>query len=301
MMINTDSKIARIDRALEALQGSMASCSICPRNCGANRTLGEAGYCYLPDRVRVYKYKLHFGEEPPISGTRGSGIVFFAGCTMRCVFCQNYPMSHLRQGYEISQETLAKIFLQLQELGAHNINLVTPTQFLPQILAALRSAYQKGLRLPVVYNSNGYEKLDILRLLDGIVDVYLPDAKYASDAIARRYSKCPNYVAHNRAALKEMFRQAGLLQTDVKGIAKRGLIVRHLILPNNLDNTRKVLEFLARDLSPQISLSLMTQYLPIWGAPKYREINRRLNRTEFEEAMNLLDEFGFENGWFQEL
>ena len=299
--IPVEHKLARIRFARSVLEREMEACNLCPRACNANRTAGPAGYCFLSSKAKIYRYKLHFGEEPPISGTRGSGIIFFSGCTMRCVFRQNYPMSHLRQGYEVTPEILARIMLQLQEYGAHNINLVTPGQFLPQILTALEIALEKGLHLPLVYNTNGYEKPETLRLLDGIIDVYLPDAKYASDALARRYSRCPNYVAYNHATLKEMFRQVGLLETGPDGLARCGLIVRHLVLPNQLENTRSVLKFIAEELSPEVSISLMTQYLPIWGAKKYPEINRRITPREMRQALDWLEEFGLEEGWYQEL
>ncbi len=281
-------------------QKQLSACRLCPHACNVNRLRGEIGVCLATDRVRVYKYKQHFGEEPPISGIRGSGIIFFSGCTLRCVFCQNYPFSHWRRGHDISPVTLAKMFLLLQKLGVHNLNWVTPTHYLPQALEALGIAAEQGLRLPLVYNTNAFESREALELLDGLVDVYLPDFKYAFPEPARRYSKAKTYPRFAQAAIREMFRQVGFLQVDATGMAQKGLIVRHLVLPNQLENTFEVLRFLAEDISPHIHLSLMTQYLPIWGAKRYAEINRRITRTEYQIVSDWVEKFGFTNGWLQE-
>ena len=240
-------------RAKEAL-GLLGSCRICPRACGKNRLVGEAGFCGAGRWAKVASANLHWGEEPPLVGEGGSGTIFFSHCSLRCCFCQNYPISHLGNGRSVDGAGLARMMLDLQERGAVNINLVTGSHFLPQIMEALPMAIEGGLHLPLVYNCGGYESLEALRLLDGIIDIYLPDAKYGQARLAQLYSKAPDYVEVNRAALKEMYRQVGDLQVDEKGRAVRGLIVRHLILPNQIGNTRSVLSFLASALNPASTL-----------------------------------------------
>ncbi len=287
-------------RRVEDARKHLESCRLCPRYCAVNRLGGQIGFCLATEKLRVYKYKQHFGEEPPISGTQGSGIIFFSGCTLGCVFCQNFPFSHRRQGHDISPRTLARMMLTLQEMGAHNINWVTPTHYLPQALEALEMAAGQGLRIPLVYNTNAFDSPEALALLNGVVDVYLPDLKYAFSEPAARFSKARNYPEFAQIALKEMFRQVGFLQTDGRGLALKGLIVRHLILPDQLENTFEVLRFLAEEISPEIHLSLMTQYLPIWDARRYPEINRRLTRQEYDTVSEWVEKFGFVNGWFQE-
>jgi len=294
-------KIERIQAALAQLDGQMENCRLCPRNCKIDRSNGQLGFCQLSDTARIYKYKIHTGEEPPISGTNGSGIIFFAGCTMSCAFCQNFPMSHWRQGYNVSVAELAKIMLELQSQGTHNINLVTPGHFLPSISAALLLAIEQGLRLPIVYNTNGYEKVEILRLLDGIIDIYLPDMKYAEDAVAQRFSKVSNYVEVNQAAVVEMYRQVGHLVIDEQGIAQRGLIIRHLLLPNDRAGSEQIFRFIAERLDKNIHVSLMTQYLPIWDAKRFPEIARRVVNRELEEVIAWMEQFDLENGWMQNL
>jgi len=292
-------KQALLERKIAQGREALSRCRLCGHFCGVNRLAGQRGFCEAGLKIRLYKYKIHFGEEPPISGHRGSGILFLSGCTMRCVYCQNFPMSHRREGVDIGPERLAHIMLQLQRWGVHNINLVTATHYIPQILEALELAYRQGLTLPIVYNTNGFESPEALELLEGIVDVYLPDMKYTRREYAKRYSSAPNYPAINRQAIREMYRQVGLLQRDSQGIAIKGLIVRHLLLPGFLSGTPKVLEFLAQDLSPEVHISLMSQYLPIWGARKFPELSRRITREEFELACEMLEAWGFHNGWIQ--
>ena len=265
-----------------------------------NRLNGEVGFCKVKEKAVVYKYKLHHGEEPPISGRRGSGIIFFSGCTLGCVFCQNYPMSHWRRGREISIPQLAKIMLALQRSGAHNLNLVTASHFVPQILLALEAAIDEGFSLPIVYNSSGYETIETLELLDGVVDVYLPDMKYSQGKIAKKYSGARDYHEFNQAAVREMYRQVGDLILDENEIAVRGLIIRHLLLPNGLAGTEEIMRFIAEEVSVRIHISLMSQYLPIWGAKDYPEIRRRIEMREYEEALNILARYGLDNGWVQE-
>jgi putative pyruvate formate lyase activating enzyme len=286
---------------ISALRERLAPCRLCPRRCGVDRTAGATGLCHTADEIVIASHNLHFGEEPPLSGVRGSGTIFFSHCTLSCVFCQNYPISQLGNGNRCTVDDLAGIMLELQEEGAHNINFVTPTHMTPQIVAAVAAARARGLVLPLVYNCSGYEDVDTLRLLDGIIDIYLPDMKYGDDACAERYSNAPHYWETNTRAVREMYRQVGNLRIDGDGIARRGLLVRHLILPGGLSGTRKVLEFIARELSPQIHVSLMAQYHPAHRYARFPELSRRITAAENSEIAEMAQELGIENGWQQEL
>jgi putative pyruvate formate lyase activating enzyme len=247
----------------------------------------------------------HHGEEPPVSGARGSGTIFFGNCTMRCVYCQNHQISQnprAMKGREMDPRTLAEKMLHLQnDLGCHNINLVSPTHFVPQIVTALCEAVPLGLRVPLVYNTGGYDSVEMLRLLDGIIDIYLPDIRYADNEVAGRYSLAPGYVEVNRAGIKEMHHQVGNLVVNEDGIAQRGLIVRHLILPERLAGSEASLAWLAEEISPEVHLSIMAQYYPAHHAPRYPALTRRINIDEYNRVMGLLERLGMENGWFQEL
>ncbi|MCR4406062.1 MAG: radical SAM protein [Anaerolineae bacterium] len=288
-------------RRIEAAHALLSPCRLCPRECGVDRLSGEEGFCRSGIQPKVASWTLHPWEEPPISGTRGSGTIFFSGCTGRCLFCQNYPISQLGVGNVVTVERLAEMMAELQQRGAHNINLVTPTHFVPQILAALPRAIEMGLRLPLVYNSSGYESIEVLRLLDGVVDLWLPDAKYADDDIARRLSGFPHYVEDNRAALREMYRQVGdELLLDDEGLARRGLIIRHMVLPGRLSGTREVLNWIASELSPRVHVSLMAQYFPAYRAVDHPILGRKLTVEEYEEALAAFDEADLERGWCQE-
>ena len=287
-------------RRAESAMAILEHCELCPHCCGANRLASERGICRMGALPKVSSWNLHRWEEPPLSGTRGSGTIFFSGCTGRCVFCQNYPISQLGYGEEVQVERLASMMLELQRKGAHNINLVTPTHFVPQILIALLHAVRSGLRLPLVYNTSGYEREWTLSLLDGIVDIWLPDAKYADDAIARHLSGFRNYVAYNQAALREMYRQAGPeLVLDEDGLAVHGLIVRHMVLPEGLAGTREVLRWLAKELSPKICLSLMDQYFPAHRAIDDPILGRKTTPDEYLAALDAFDAAGLERGWLQ--
>jgi len=289
---------ARVEAAWERLK----ACDLCPRRCGVDRLAGQVGFCRAGAQARVASHNIHRWEEPPISGSRGSGTIFFSYCTARCLFCQNYPISQLGVGEEVTNERLAQMMLTLQRWGCHNINLVTPTHYVPQILAALEIAAARGLRIPLVYNTSGYERVETLRLLDGIVDIYLPDAKYADDAIARRLSGFVDYVTHNRAALLEMARQVGCaLQVDAEGIAMRGMVIRHLVLPNGLAGTEEVLRWIAENLSTSAYISLMSQYFPAYRAVGDPELGRSITFDEYDAALEALERLGFENGWRQEV
>ncbi len=284
---------------IESLEGILESCELCPRRCGVNRLKGEIGYCKSGILPKIASWNLHFGEEPPISGMKGSGTIFFSNCTMKCVFCQNYPISQLGVGKEVSIETLANYMLELQKKGAHNINFVTPTHFVPQMIKAIYLSSQKGLSIPIVYNTSGYERVEILKLLEGIIDIYLPDAKYSSNKYALKYSDCMNYVEYNRKALIEMYSQVGLLKLDKNGIAQKGLIIRHLVLPKNIAETEKTLAFIKENLSNEVHISLMSQYFPANKAHKFPEISQKITRDEFIKACEIFDKLGFENGWIQ--
>jgi putative pyruvate formate lyase activating enzyme len=288
--------VERIEEALDRLD----SCQLCPRDCKKDRTEEEVGFCGAGRLAKVASANLHQGEEPPLVGKSGSGTIFFSHCSLRCCFCQNYPISHLGNGREMHPEGLARMMLDLQERGAANINFVTGSHFLPQILEALPFAIEGGLRLPLVYNCGGYESVEALHLLDGIIDIYLPDAKYGDPEVASVYSKAPDYVEINRAALKEMYRQVGDLRKDDDGTARRGLIVRHLILPGQIRNTRKVLRFLAQGLSPAIHISLMSQYFPANEAESIPALRRKVNRREARMALKMAMDLGLEKGWHQE-
>ena len=279
----------------------LESCHVCPRECGVNRLKDDKiGFCRSGLNPVVSSASAHLGEEPPLSGTKGSGTIFLTNCTLRCVYCQNYPISHLGHGEEKTPGELACQMVWLREQGCHNLNLVTPTHFMPQILKALGIAKERGFDLPIVYNTNGYETLEALRILDGIVDIYLPDMRYSDEAVARKYSVAPYYPEINRAAVKEMFRQVGNLVVDEKGIAKKGLIIRHLVLSNGLSGTEEVMRFLAEEVSRDVYISLMAQYFPAYKAMEYKELSRRITHDEYEDARSIMEKYGLENGWMQE-
>jgi putative pyruvate formate lyase activating enzyme len=278
----------------------LRSCAICPRKCRVNRLEGQTGFCKIADQPIIYSSLAHHGEEPPISGERGSGTIFFSGCNMACVYCQNYEFSQTVSGKTLSFAELADTMLELQDQGCHNINLVTPTHVMPQILAALAIAKPKGLKIPIVYNTGGYELAEIIALLNGIVDVYLVDMRYGSDQEAEKYSAAPGYARFNRAAIKEMHQQVGIAKFDSSGIIKKGLIIRHLVLPENISRTEKVMRFIAENISPDTYISLMSQYTPFHKAAKFSEINRRINDQEYAYAQEIMEKYGLHNGWTQE-
>ncbi|QID33632.1 radical SAM protein [Pampinifervens florentissimum] len=272
--------LARINRALDML----SNCRVCPHRCGVNRLEDERGYCKTGRYAIVADYFPHRGEERPIRGKRGSGTVFFSYCNMRCVYCQNHTISHLGEGEELKPEDLAEVFLKLQRLGCHNINLVSPSHVVPQILQALYIAVKGGLRIPIVYNTSSYDSLESLRLLDGIVDIYLADFKYGDDIAGKKYSKVRDYHKVALQAIREMYRQVGDLQVDQEGIAIRGLLVRHLVLPQDIAKTKTVMEEL-RSISPRMAVNVMDQYMPYYQAYKYPELSRRISKEEFRKAL----------------
>ncbi len=287
-------------RAAQARE-MLRACVLCPRRCSKDRLAGQVGWCRAGALPRIASWHVHRWEEPPISGERGSGTIFFSYCTARCLFCQNYPISQLGVGNEVTAGRLAEMMLELQGKGVHNVNLVTPTHYVPQFLEALLLAIPQGFRLPIVYNTSGYDSLETLRLLDGVVDIYLPDAKYADDAVAKRLSGYVDYVAADRAALQEMVRQVGEdVILDEGGIAQRGVIVRHLVLPAGLSQTPEVLRWLAQHLSARIHVSLMDQYFPAHHAVGHKELGRKITSEEYDAALAAFHEAGLENGWLQE-
>ncbi len=272
---------------------NLERCDLCAHHCGVNRRETTKGtVCRTGERAVVSSFNPHFGEESPLVGRGGSGTIFFAWCNLRCQYCQNYEISQLGQGTEVEPEEIAAMMLRLQEESCHNINFVSPSHVVAQILAATLIAAQAGLRVPIVYNTGGYDSLEALALLDGVVDIYLPDMKYSDAIVARKYSKIRDYPAINRAAVKEMHRQVGDLQIDERGIAERGVLVRHLVLPDDLAGTRDTLRWLAQEISPNTYLNLMDQYRPCYKASEYPELNRRITREEYVRVEQWAEELG---------
>lgn len=286
-----------------ALTDQLAKCDCCPRRCRVNRLEKKIGFCRITADIQVSHAGLHFGEEPPISGTRGSGTIFFAGCNLRCVFCQNFQISQeFQPGHTrtLTTDELASEMLRLQDEGAHNINFVSPSHMIFQMAEAIKLAKGNGLAVPVVYNSNGYDSVDALRQIRGLVDIYLPDIKYMEDDLGKRFSGAGDYATNVPEVLREMLHQVGHLETDDDGIAVRGLLVRHLVLPGCLENSFKCLHLLA-EVSPDISVSIMSQYSPQYKAGQYPPINRTLTEVEYHEVMDFALALGLENAFIQEL
>ncbi len=292
---------------VEALEALLERCTVCPRDCLNNRLRDEIAACYSGRLPIVSSYTPHFGEEPPLAGTRGAGNIFFGNCNLRCVYCQNYQISQTHKEQiknEVTHERLAEMMLELQARGCHNINFVSPTHFAPQIVRAVLLAAGQGLRLPIVYNTNAYDSVEVLKLLDGVVDVYLPDLKYAEDEAGYLYSKVRGYRECARAAIAEMYRQMGdELIYDQDGLLERGLVIRLLVLPNDIGGVRESLGWIHDELSPRVAVSLMAQYYPTNVAgtnQRYALLSRRIRETEWLRAVAALDEFGMEEGWMQE-
>jgi putative pyruvate formate lyase activating enzyme len=290
-------KVKDIKGRIEKAYALLENCIVCPRECKVNRLKGEMGFCGIGKNPRVASCNVHQGEEPPISGTKGSGTIFFSGCNMKCAYCQNFPISQMRHGKEISTEELAETMLYLQSTGCHNVNLVTPSHVVPQIIEALSFAWEKGFNLPLVYNTSGYDNIKSLELLEGIIDIYLPDMRYSDNSIAGKLSSVENYVEMNQIAIKEMYRQVGNLITDDHGIALKGLIVRHLILPNHLAGSERTFQFIKREISEETYLSLMGQYFPSFKAGEFVLIDRKITPEEYESAVESFFESGLSRGW----
>ncbi len=279
----------------------LISCNICPHNCEINRLNGEVGRCKATDKVKVALASIHNFEEPCISGEKGSGTVFFSNCNLRCIFCQNYKISQLGLGKEISIEELADIFIDEQNKNVENINLVTPTMYVYQIIEAIKIARSKGLYIPIVYNSNGYENVETIKKLKGYIDIYLPDLKYSNDKISYKYSGIKHYFESATAAIKEMYNQVGNPVLDENGIMKKGLIIRHLVLPNNLQNSKDILKWINDNIDKKVFVSIMAQYFPTHKSNQFPEINRKLTKEEYEEIEDYLYSLDLDNGYIQEL
>ena len=285
--------------ALAFFYSNLEACRLCPRRCLVNRLRGELGFCEAGARLKIASFCLHTGEEPPVSGKRGSGAIFFAHCSMRCLYCQNYPISQLGYGNISTVEDLTAMMLSLQSQGAHNINLVTPTHFLPHVVQAVVAARSKGLRLPLVYNVSGYESVETIHMLEGIVQVYLVDMRYSSSTLASEYSQAPDYPHHNRLAVKEMLRQVGPLRCR-SGLAVHGVIIRHLLLPGLLSETDAILRFISHRLSTAIPVSLMSQYFPAHRAHLVPALSRKITGQEYRRAIGLLERYQLRTGWVQD-
>ena len=278
----------------------LEKCTICPHKCGINRNKSIAR-CRAGNEVKIALYSIHKFEEPCISGENGSGTIFFSNCNMNCIYCQNYEISQLGKGKEISIEELAEIMLKQQEKGVENINLVTPTSYALHIIEAIKIAKQKGLKIPIVYNTNGYENVGTLKLLEGLVDIYLPDLKYFDNELGKKYSKVDNYFEIATKAIKEMYKQVGQPVLDERGIMKKGLMIRHLILPNNIENSKQSLKWIKENFDNNVYVSIMAQYFPTYKAKETSDINRKLTQKEYEEVEQYLYDLELENGYIQEL
>ena len=275
-------------------------CTICPHNCKINRTKNP-GRCKSTDKIKIALYSIHNFEEPCISGEKGSGTIFFSNCNMNCVFCQNYEISQLGRGKEITIEELANVMIKQQERNVQNINLVTPTSYALHIVEAIKIARKKGLEIPIVYNTNGYESVETIKLLEGYVDIYLPDLKYYYDDLAKKYSKVDNYFEIATKAIQEMYRQVGTPVLDENGVMKKGLMIRHLILPNEVQNSKKVLKWIKENIDSNVYVSIMAQYFPTYKAKEIPEIARKITKEEYEKVENYLYGLDLENGYIQEL
>jgi len=273
-----------LQQRIRLLKEFLKECRLCPRECGVNRLNGEVGVCQAGLELKVSSAFPHFGEEPPLVGYHGSGTIFLTHCNLRCIFCQNHDISHLGNGEPITSSGMAQVMVRLQEMGCHNINFVTPTHYTPQIVASLPEAIEMGLRLPIVYNCSGYESIEVIRLLEGVVDIYMPDAKYLDSRHSKQFSNASDYPEVIKEVLKEMHRQVGDLTANSKGIAERGLLIRHLVMPNGVASSEAVLRFIAEEISVHSYVNIMDQYRPEYQAHEYAEINRRITQKEYLEA-----------------
>ncbi|MBR2588388.1 MAG: radical SAM protein [Bacilli bacterium] len=278
----------------------LTKCTLCPHNCKVNRASGKIGKCKCSDKVKVALTSLHKFEEPCISGKNGSGTVFFSNCNLNCMFCQNYEISHLGKGNEITVSELAQIFITQQENGAHNINLVTPTMYVVQIIEAIKIAKQKGLNIPIIYNTSSYENVQTIKMLKGYIDVFLPDLKYYSNDLAKKYSNVDNYFENATKAIIEMYNQVGAPEFDEGGLIKKGIIIRHLILPNYIQNTKNILRWIKENMPEDVYVSVMSQYFPSYKAIKDEKLNRKINRKEYKSIEDYIYLLDLKNGYLQE-
>ncbi len=279
----------------------LTKCEICPHRCGVNRTEHEIGRCKSTDKIKIGLYSIHHFEEPCISGKHGSGTVFFSNCNLNCVYCQNYEISQQGKGKEISIEELADIFIKQQNQQAENINLVTPTSYALQIIEAIKMAKKQGLHIPIIYNTNGYENIETLKLLEGYIDVYLPDLKYYDNEIGKKYSKIDNYFEIATKAIQEMYRQVGSPKFNNQGMIEKGVMIRHLVLPNNIDNSKKILKWLKENMDEEVYIDIMAQYFPTYKAKEMKDLNRNLTKEEYQEIENYVYDLDIQNGYMQEL
>jgi putative pyruvate formate lyase activating enzyme len=289
-------KSGELERRVVRLYKILESCELCPRKCRVNRVEGEKGYCGSGMSLTISSYGSHFGEEPEITGFNGSGTIFLTNCNLLCVYCQNYETSHLGDGEEVSISKAVEVMLSLQTRGCHNINLVTPTHYTPQLVKTIFEATGRGLKLPIFWNCSGYENVETIKLLDGIVDIYKPDMKYSESESAKKYSNAPDYFERSKEAIREMHRQVGDLKVNERGIAYRGLLIRHLVLPNNLAGSEKVLEF-AAELSKHCYVNIMAQYRPCGTAYEYEELSRRITATEYLKVIDYARKLGLHRGF----
>ena len=286
-----------INQRLQILKEILKECRLCPRQCRVNRLNGEVGVCRAGSEPMVSSAFPHFGEESPLVGHHGSGTIFLTHCNLRCIFCQNYDISHLGGGERITSYDMARIMVRLQEKGCHNINFVTPTHYAPQVVASLPEAIEKGLRLPIVYNRSGYESIEVIRLLEGVVDIYMPDVKYMDEKYSKRFSNAPDYPEVIKKVLKEMHRQVGDLTNNSKGIAEKGLLIRHLVMPEGIASSEAVFKFIAEEISVHSYVNIMDQYRPEYRAHEYPEINRRITHKEYLEAIQIAKRFHLYRGF----
>lgn len=291
----SEQTIKKMDSLIEEIYSSLSNCTICPRNCRVNRLKDEKGDCNTGYKALVSSYGPHFGEEKPLVGNRGSGTIFFTNCNLLCNFCQNFDISHYSRGKEVSSRELADIMLYLQDIGCHNINFVTPTHVVPQILKALKIAIQKGLSIPLVYNSSGYDKDETIKKLEGIFDIYMPDFKFWNPDFSEECCNANDYHVYASSAIKEMHKQVGILNTNKQGIANKGLIIRHLIMPNKLANSRKIIDFIASELSEQTYVNFMDQYRPCYKASENIAISRSISNQEYESVIEYAQQKGMTN------
>ena len=288
-----------MEQNIRKLYQLMEKCSLCPRNCGVNRIKGEKGACRTAKDFKVASVNLHYGEEPPISGEKGSGTIFFTNCNLACVFCQNFPISQLGNGNSITTEQLADKMIDLQNKGANNINLVTPTHVYPMAAETIFIAKQKGLTIPVLSNCGGYESKQVLELMEPFIDIYMPDMKYSSNENAKKYSKIDNYVENNRTAIKEMYRQKGILKFDADGLAVKGILIRHLVLPNNIAGSKEIFNFVATEISQDTYMSVMAQYHTANISHTIKELNRKITPEEYDKVLEDFNSAGLYNGWLK--
>ena len=286
-----------LKKRVQALEDILKDCRLCPRECRTNRLEGEVGYCRAGSDFMVSSAFPHFGEESPLVGYHGSGTIFLTHCNLRCIFCQNYDISHLGRGERITSSDMARMMIRLQELGCHNINFVTPTHYVPQMVASLPEAIEHGLHIPIVYNCSGYESLEVIQLLEGVVDIYMPDAKFMDEKHSNEYCNAPDYPVVLRKVLKEMHRQVGDLKANSHGIAEKGLLIRHLVMPGGVASSEAVLRFIAEEISVHTYINIMDQYRPEYHACEHVPINRRTTRKEYLEAIQLAKRFQLHRGF----